>query len=140
MKRTIEIEDTLQDCVDSAIESVKECLTDYLEQNPDTDETPDLGNDLDYNGSIHEIIDWSVPVYAAEINDIMYLHGHEVNKAFDNAGIGTRDDSWPNCWEAAAIYCYIEQEVGQWFHHNADDIFTDWKEKKESKLSRELEA
>lgn len=130
MKRTVEIDDTLQECVDSAIDSVKEALIEYLDQNPDTDETPNLGNDLDYSGTIHEIVDGSVPIYTSEISDIMYLHGDEVERAFDNAGIGNKDDdSWPMGWKAAAIYCYIEEQVNDWYASNAEDVFDEWKAK-----------
>ena len=128
-KRTVEIDDTLQDCVDSAIESVKDALLEFLASNPDTDETPDLGNDLDYSGTIHEIIDGSVPIYTQEITDIFYLHGDDVERAFDDSGIGTKDDKWPMGWKAAAIYCYIEQAVGEWYHSNAEEIYDEWKEK-----------
>jgi hypothetical protein len=129
MKRTIEIEDTLQDCVDNAIDSVRDEIVSYLDQNPDTDESPEW-NDLDYSGAMHEIIDGSVPIYTAEINDIFYLHGDEVEQAFDDAGIGSKDDKgWPMGWKAAAIYCYIEQQVQEWFSNNASDVFDEWKEK-----------
>lgn len=132
VKKTVEIEDTLQECVDSAIEQTKELLLQYLEENPDTEETPDLYNDLDYSGSFHEIVDGSVPIYTQEINDIMYLHGNEIEDAFDNAGIGDKkDEDWPVGWKPAAIYTYIEQEVSEWYQNNAEDIFTEWKEKQE---------
>ena len=134
MKTTVQIEDTLQDHVDNAISSVKDELLSHLEQNPDMDETPNMGNDLDYFGAIHEIIDGSVPIYTAEIRDIFYLHGDEVEEAFDIAGIGNKDDKcWPTGWKAAAIYCYIEQEVAQWYHNNAEEIFTEWREKQTEK-------
>lgn len=130
MKRTVEIEDSLQECVDAAISEVHEALEDYLTSNPDTDETPDLGNDLDYGGRIHEIVDGSVPVYTKEIDDIFYLHGREVEQAFDDAGIGEKkDEGWPMGWRAAAIYCYIEQAVAEWYQENADTIFEEWNEK-----------
>ena len=131
MKRTIEIDDTLQDCVDEAIEAVKAELLSYLEQNPDTDETPDLGNDLDYSGAIHEIIDGSVPIHTKDIKDIFYLDGEEIEDAFDRAGMGSKEDKdWPCGWKAAAIYCYIEQQVGEWYRKEAEDIFTDWQANK----------
>jgi hypothetical protein len=134
MKRTIEVEDTLQDCVDSAIEDVRAELVSYLEQNPDTDETPDLGNDLDYSGAVHSIVDGAVPIYTSEIRDIFYLHGDDVEQAFDFAGIGTKEDEgWPMGWKAAAIYCYIEQQVAEWYQSNAKDIFDEWREKQEVK-------
>lgn len=129
-KRTVEIEDTLQDCVDSAISEVKDELLSYLSENPDTDELPCISNDLDYSGRIHEIVDSSVPIYTSEVNDIMYLHGDDVEEAFDNAGIGEKkDEDWPMGWKAAAIYTYIEQEVHEWYRENAGEVFEEWKEK-----------
>lgn len=131
MKRNIEIDDTLQDRVDIAIDDVKAELLRFLDKNPDTHETPCLNNDLDYSGAIHKIIDGSVPLDTEEINDTFYLHGDEIEDAFDNAGIGSKDDKgWPCGWKPAAIYCYIEQEVGEWYRNNAEDIFEEWKEKK----------
>lgn len=134
MKRQVEIDDTLDDCVESAIDEVKDELLSYLEQNPDTEKLPCLNNDLDYSGAIHEIIDGSVPIYTKEINDIFYLHGSEVEDAFDDAGIGEKRDGqngFPCGWKAAAIYCYIEQKVAEWYDSNAQDIFDEWLEKKE---------
>jgi hypothetical protein len=127
-KRNVEIDDTLQDHVDSAIEDVKAELLSFLEENPDTEETPDLGNDLDYSGTIHEVIDGSVPIYTKEIEDTFYLYGDKIEAAFDDAGIGTKEDNgWPNGWKAAAIYCYIEQQVHEWYRKEADDVFEEWK-------------
>lgn len=124
MKRTIEIEDTLQDYVYTAIEAVKTELLEYLKANPDVGATPCLHNDLDYNGAIHEIIDGSVPINTKEIRDIFYLHGSDVESAFEDAGIGEKnDENWPMGWKAAAIYCYIEQQVKEWYSANADEIF-----------------
>lgn len=121
--------------VDGAIEEVKDELLDYLKENPDTDELPDLGNDLDYSGRIHEIVDGSVPIYTKEIEDIMYLHGNDVEQAFDDAGIGDKSsDGWPSGWKAAAIYCYIDQEVRSWYSDNAQDVFDEWKEKRQNTL------
>lgn len=129
MKRSIEIEDTLQDRVESAIDDVKAELIRYLDENPDTDSVPCISNDLDYSGAIHEIVDGSVPIYTKEIDDTYYLHGSEIDEAFDDAGIGDRDNKgWPMGWKAAAIYCYIEQKVHEWYSNNAGDVFDEWKE------------
>lgn len=122
-KIQLEIDDTLQGCVDSAIEQVKEALAEYIKDDANLTEPPDLG-DLDHNGRIHEIVDGSVPIYTQEIKDIMYLHGDDVNQAFDDAGIGSRDDEgWPLGWEAAAIYCYIDQKVREWYSESAREVF-----------------
>lgn len=135
--RQIEIEDTLQDNVDSAIKDVKAELLSYLEQNPDTDSLPCISNDLDYSGAIHEIIDSSVPIYTKEIDDTFYLYGSEIEQAFDDAGIGSKDDKgWPMGWKAAAIYCYIEQKVHEWYRSDAEEIFDEWKTKRDEEQDK----
>ncbi len=132
-KITIEIEDTLQDRVDSAIEDVKDELLRYCEDS-EPDKVPDLGNDLDYSGGYHEIIDSAVPIYNKEIDDIFYLHGRDVEAAFDDAGIGSKEDEgWPSGWRPAAIYCYIDQAVREWYDDHAEDIFEEWQAKHRAK-------
>lgn len=129
MKRTIEVDDTLQDYVDGAIEAVKTYLQEYLEENYEQGEEDisiDLGNDLDYSGAIHEIIDSSVPIYTHVIDTAYYLHGNQIDEAFNNAGLGSRDDDWPRSWRAAAIYCYIEQEVNEWFYNNVEEVIEEF--------------
>lgn len=125
MKRTIEIDDTLGDKVESAIEEVKEFLLSHLKENPDTDEVPDLGNDLDHSGSIHEIIDGFVPIYTKEINDAWYLHSSELEQAYEDAGVG---DNPSENNGMSAIYFYIDQKLGEWYSENAQDVFEEWKE------------
>lgn len=135
MKRTIEINDTLQERVDSAIASVKDYLLEYLKENPDASKTPCLNNDLDYAGAIHEIIDGSVPIYTKEIDDTFYLYGAEIEEAFDDAGMGSKDDKgWPMGWKVAAIFCYIEQQVGEWYQNNAHEVFEAFKNEQGTKL------
>lgn len=127
-KRTVEIEDNLDEIIETTIDEVKQLLLDYLNDNPDTSEVPDLYDDLDYSGDIHEIIDGSVPIYTGEIEDLFYLYGNEFEETFDNAGIGDKNnDNWPSGWKAAAIYCYIEKEVADWYYREAEDIFEEWK-------------
>lgn len=119
--RTIEIEDNLKEIIDSVKDDIKELAVEYIKEN---EEVPDLYNDLDYSGAVHEIIDGSVPIYTREIEGLFYLYGDEFEEAFDNAGIGDKnDDHWPMGWKAAAIYCYIEQEVNEWFNDKIDQIF-----------------
>ena len=129
-KRQIDIDDNLDEILESAFDDVKECLLSYLGDNPDTDELPCLNNDLDYSGSIHEICDSSVPIYTGEQNDLWYLYGNDFEQAFDDAGIGEKnDEGWPMGWKPAAIYCYIEQKVAEWYEQNAQDVFDEWLEK-----------
>jgi len=137
MRKTIEIEDSLEEIVSGAIDGVKDELESYLDQNPDTDELPDISNDLDYSGSIHEIVDGAVPIYTNTIKDLWYLYGDEFERAFDSAGIGEKtDEGYPCGWKAAAIYCYIDQEVHKWYNEQAQEIFDDWQEAKKRKKIR----
>ena len=134
MKRIIEIDDNLDEIVDSTIDRVKDELLFFLdlffpEQNPDRTEISCILNDPDYSGTIEEIIDVAVPLYyTKQINDLWYLYGDEFEKAFDNAGIGDKNDKG---WKPAAIYCYIEQKVHEWYHDHADEIFREWKAARE---------
>lgn len=125
MKCTIEINDTLQDRADSAIEDVKQELLNYLKENPDTDSLPDMGNDLDYSGAIQEIVDGSVPIYTSEINDAWYLHRNELEEAYENAGVG--DNPLENNG-MAAIYYFIHDAVNEWYANEAEEVFSEWQQ------------
>ena len=131
MKRTIEINDTLEERVESAIDSVKQELLDFLEANPDQDELPCLNNDLDYSGAIHEIIDGSVPIYTSELEDNWYLHSSELEQALDNAGLYSGDDLVKLERDqriASAFYCYIQEQVNEWYNDEAQAVFNEWDE------------
>jgi len=129
-KRNVEIDDTLDEIIDSLKDDMKNMVEEYLNDNPDLDEAPDLYNDLDYDGRYHELIDGAVPIYTGEINDLFYLYGNDFEQAFDDAGIGEKsDEGWPMGWKAAAIYCYLDQEIAEWYNDNSSDLFDEWKEK-----------
>ena len=119
-KKMVEIEDNLDEIIEGVKDEIKDLIIEYIKENQ---EKPDLC-DLDYSGSLHEIIDSSVPIYTSEIDGLFYLYGNEFEQAFDNSGIGDKEDkNWPMGWKPAAIYCYIEQEVNEWFNDNIDDIY-----------------
>lgn len=125
MKRNIEIDDTLEEDVQGAIDAVQDELERYLKENPDTDEVPDLNNDLDYSGAIHEIVDGSVPVYTHNIESLWYLHADKFEEAYENAGIGNNPRENAGM---AAIYCYIMDRVNEWYSKNAQDVFEAWQD------------
>jgi len=125
MKRIVEINDTLDERVDSAIHDVKNELSTYLDLNA-PDRLPDLWNDLDYNGSIHEIVDSCVPVYHKEVEDLWYLHKNDFIEAYEDAGVGNNPMENNG---TAAIYYYLQQEINSWYRDNAEEIFEDWSNK-----------
>lgn len=129
MKRNYEIDDTLEENTQGAIDELKDYLLEYLKENPDTDSLPDLGNDLDYSGRVHEIVDGSVPIYTKEIEDTWYLHKNELEEAYENAGCG--DNPLENNG-MSAIYFYIYERVCDWYNTEAQDIFGGWLEKKQA--------
>ena len=119
--KTVEIEDNLNEIIEGVKDELKDMAIEWIKENK---EKPDLFNDLDYDGSFHMLVDGAVPIYTSEINDLFYLYGNDFEDAFDNAGIGEKEDkNWPMGWKPAAIYCYIEQEVSEWYQQNIDDIF-----------------
>lgn len=127
MKRTIEIDDTLQDSVDGAIDELKDALIEYVRDN-DSDTLPDLNNDLDYDGSVHSIVGGSVPVYTHDIKSLWYLHGSKFEEAYENAGVGSNPMENDGM---AAIYYYIMEKVQEWYSKEAQNVFDDLKEKME---------
>lgn len=121
MKKNIEIDDTLQDRVDNAIDLVRDELENYLKENK-PDKCPDLG-DLDFSGAVHEIVDGCVPIYTSEIKDTWYLHENDLVSAYEDAGVGENPHENNGM---AAIYFYIHQEVCSWYANNAEEIFDKW--------------
>jgi len=125
--RTIEIEDNLDEIIKSVKDDVNTEIENYIKENEDK---PDF-SDLDYSGVIHEIIDSAVPIYTYEINNLFFLYGNEIEQAFENAGIGEKnDDDWPSGWKAAAIYCYIEEQLMNDLDEMIDELWDDFEEKK----------
>ena len=135
MKRTIEINDTLQDTVEQCIEDTKELLLEWLQNNPDVTETPCLHNDLDHDGRFHEIIDGNTPIYTHEIDTIFHLHAHPCEDAFENCfgPEAKNDDGWPCGWKAAAIYQYLSDQACEWYNDNAYLIMEERREKNSAK-------
>ena len=128
MERTITVNDSLQDRTDSAIEEVKESLLEYCNENT-PDSLPCISNDLDYSGRISEIIDGCVPVYYHEIDTAFYLHKNELVDAYENAGIG--DNPLENSG-MTAIYCYIQEQVYNWYSEEAEEVFEEWQNEQEA--------
>ena len=118
-KITIEIEDQLPDMVSQCIDGIKEILENYVKEN-ESERLPDLNSDLDYSGSVHELIDGLIPVYDNRIEDIWYLHKKTLVLAYENSGTGSNPMENNGM---AAIYFYLHQEVNNWYGDKAQDYF-----------------
>lgn len=122
MKRQIKINDTLDERLSSAKDDVKQELINYIESNDLTigDDVPSL-NDLDFSGAIFEIADGAVPIYSSEIRDLWYLYSDRFASALDDAGIGTGPEEEDR--QKSAIYCYMQQEIAEWYSEESEEIF-----------------
>jgi hypothetical protein len=108
--RNVEIEDDLQERIDGAVEEIIDRAKEYLEDNPDKEYTEvyELIDDLDYDGTVHELIDSWVPIYTSEIRGLWYLYSDEFIQAYNDMGIG---DGTEDNYQTIAIWCYLDQKV-----------------------------
>lgn len=119
-KRTVEIEDVLDERVQQVVDGVKDLLREYHKDNPSSsDSLPDLG-DLDFSGEVHETIDGAVPIYNSTIRDTWYLYGDELEQAYEDAGVG--DNPRENNG-MAAIYYLLQERLYEWYSKEAEDFW-----------------
>lgn len=120
MKRNIEIDDDLQERIDSLKEDIKQDFIDYLKENPDISDFDEYyqaqGCDV-----VHEITDSATPIYNKGIDDLYYLYGNEFDEAYKNAGLGNGDE---NNHRQVTIYCYLS-EKGFDYLRELEDLFNE---------------
>lgn len=119
MKRTIEIDDTLQENVESCQEQLLERLVEYVTDNTDVTDFDEFYQQCAAD-AVHEIVDSTTPIYHHEINSTYYLHGSDLDEAFDRAGISTRDEC--NDYAQTAIYCYLSEKTHELMHELEDEF------------------
>tara|TARA_R110000824_G_scaffold340888_1_gene527357 strand:- start:1410 stop:1937 length:528 start_codon:yes stop_codon:yes gene_type:complete len=131
IKHTIEVPNSLDDLVISAINDVKEWFKESVKDK--TINKVDFENSLDeilehinYNGSLNEIVDNTVPIYTYELKGLFFINEDALIEAFENSGIGNKSDfeNNPLGFEGVAIYCYIELEVNNWLSDNFEEWFS----------------
>jgi len=114
------------------LEDMEGYLREYLEEHSDLDTLPELSGDLDYDGRVSEMVDSAVPIYTKEIEDLWYLHKNLFEEAYENAGVG--ENPLENNG-MTAIFCYMFDQLYEWYDQNAETIFTEWKAQKESQTT-----
>lgn len=123
-KQVVEVSNTLEKDTATLIETVKEALWEWMNDN-EPDEVPDL-TDLDYDGTISEYIDGTVPIHYNEIDDFWYLHSNRLEEAYENAGVGDNPRASNGM---AAIYCLYEEILYEWYEGYKEEIFDEWRVK-----------
>jgi hypothetical protein len=123
--RTVELTDRLPEIIESAWQDVTDLLREYFVANGG--DLPCLHNDLDYSGSVSEIIDSAVPIYISELNELAYFH-HDAAIATLIETFGSADGDWPSGPFAAGLYCLIEEGINESWHAEAEDLWEEWTE------------
>ena len=122
MKRTVEIEDDLEERVEGIEEELKEDFINYLKENKDM---TDFNTYYQHQAcdNIHELVDGWTPIYYSEIDGLYYLYGDEFEESYKNAGFG---DGTEDNHRQVAIYCYLESKGFDYLRELEsafDDIF-----------------
>jgi hypothetical protein len=133
---TATITDTLPEIIDSAWSEIVKVLQRYFADYPEED-CPDW-SDLDYSGSLHEIIDGSVPVYYVELDSLAFFHHREALAALEDQ-FGEISGEWPSGPFAAGLYCLIDEACRKQFSDEAEDLWEDWQEESR-KVAEEQES
>lgn len=147
MKRTIEIDDTLDERIERATSELKENIGSYIKTLRDnTEKSNDIENIIEnwyqgYNGKddtkkaksdysftgedtvygcdlMNEITDSNTPIYNAEIDGLHYLYPDLMDE-FHNQGMDMPKEAWQA--RQQAIYLHIESKL----HEAYDQIFKD---------------
>lgn len=125
MPNTATVTDRLPELIKEAWDEIVEALQHYFDNYPEED-CPDW-DDLDRDGSLHEIIDSTVPIYNSDLDELAYFHQREALAALQEQ-FGEISGEWPLGPFAAGLYFLIEEAVrGQW-DEEAEDLWTRWQE------------
>ena len=128
----VEIETDLNELEGAAIDEIKRSIAWLVSEGEIEKEAQvdDINEALEYDGTKHEIIDGSIPVYTHQLEALFFVHKWDLMEAFNDAGICTVDevlnnpDSYTLGLEGVAIYCYIEQVVNAWIEEDLEDWFS----------------
>jgi hypothetical protein len=125
MPTTVQLTDRLPEIVESAWQDVTDLLREYFVENGG--DLPCLHNDLDYSGSVSEIIDSAVPIYTSELNELAYFH-HDDAIATLIERFGSADGDWPSGPFAAGLYSLIEEGIDERWNDEAQKLWEEWTE------------
>jgi hypothetical protein len=125
MSTTVQLTDRLPELIDSAWQDITDLLRDYFVDNGG--DLPCMHNDLDYDGSVSQVIDCKVPIYRNQLNELAYFH-HDTAIAKLVETFGSADGDWPSGVFAAGLYGLIEEGINERWYAEAEDLWDEWTE------------
>lgn len=120
---TAQLTDRLPEIIDSTWDEVVELLKEYFVIHGG--DLPCLHNDLDYDGSISNLIDSAVPIYNAELSELAYFHHNDAIAALEEQ-FGSADGDWPSGTFAAGVYQLIDNGINVRWNEDAEDLWQEW--------------
>tara|TARA_R100001463_G_scaffold97607_1_gene152096 strand:+ start:729 stop:1184 length:456 start_codon:yes stop_codon:yes gene_type:complete len=122
----ISVNQSLDDLVKSAIESVKEFFIYEVENknlNKEDNLTLDcLRDSIDYNGDLHNIIDSEVPIYTHEIRSLFFINEWALVEALEYSCFEILKPTDEN-YKQICIFSYIDMAVNNWVSEELENWF-----------------
>ena len=120
-KRTVEIDDDLDERVEDVKSELLDNFKEYFKKNTDID---DFDQYYQAQGcdAVHDFADSSTPIYYSDIDGLYFLYGSDLDEAYNNAGIG---DGKEDNHRQVAIYCYLS-EKGFDYLRELETAFNEW--------------
>ena len=122
VKRTIEIDDSLDERVECCKEEILDDFIEYFLENPDIS---DFDEYYQAQGCAmcHEICDSNTPIYYSDIDGLWYLYSDFFEEAYKDVFGNELHDS--QNYKQAAIYCYLSN-AGFEFLNEIQALVDDW--------------
>lgn len=129
MANTATITDKLPEIVSEAWDEIVKVLQRYFADYPDED-CPDW-EDLDRDGSLHEIVDSAVPIYNRDLDELAYFHHRDAMATLEER-FGEISGDWPMGPFAAGLYCLIDEGLRESWTDEAESLWTQWQEESQA--------
>ena len=122
VKRTIEIDDSLDERVELCKEEILDDFIEYFLENPDMDDFEEYyqAQGCDY---VHECCDSNTPIYYSDIDGLWYLYSDFFEDAYKDVFGNELHDS--QNYKQVAIYCYLSN-AGFEFLNEMQSLVDDW--------------
>jgi hypothetical protein len=135
LPNTAQLTDRLPEIIDSTWDEVVEQLKDHFILHGG--DLPCLHNDLDYDGTISNLIDSAVPIYNSELSELAYFHHNDAIAALEET-FGSADGDWPSGTFAAGVYQLIDNGINERWNEDAEDLWQEWLDEMDTSAVRKF--